>query len=71
MKPPRMDKEQIGWIQGVVWAAAFMAADHNEESFAAEIFQESGISKKDASYACEYDLARLRRAVLDLPKGVD
>ena len=67
-----MKQKDVGWIQAVVWAAGFMAADHKEESFAAEIFKESGISKEEAAkYACEYDLARLRRAIPDLPKGKD
>ncbi|MDY6903704.1 MAG: hypothetical protein SWH61_03370 [Thermodesulfobacteriota bacterium] len=66
-----MNKQQIGFIQGVVWAAAFIAHDHNEQSYAVDILKESGISKEDAAaHAAEYDLSRLRKvAIPDMPKG--
>lgn len=57
-----MNAERRGFAQGVCWSAAFMARDHNEQSFAEGIMRESGYSYDDfvKAQCAEYDLITIR-----------
>lgn len=59
-----------GFVQGIVWAAGFMVANHKMDTYAQDIFYQAGISHDEAAKFCyEYILERLRKAIPDLPEG--
>lgn len=61
---------EIGFIQGIIFACAFLADDHDQPSMAIEIWDAAGYTNKDARYASEFDVARFRKAIPALPKGM-
>ena len=58
-----------GFIQGVVYACGFLADDHREESMAVDLWNQTGFTHNDVKVASEYDVAKFRKAIPDLPKG--
>ena len=64
------ETEKIGWIKGVAFACGFICTDHGQDSEAADMWKESGISKQEARHALEYDLDKFRSAIKGgLPEG--
>ncbi len=62
--------QEMGFIQGIVFACAFMAFDHDEPGMALDIWNAAGCTNKDARFASEFDVARFRKAIPTLPKGM-
>lgn len=68
--PALVASDREGFVRGIVWAAGFIASDHNNQTYAMDIFYQSGITQSEAvKFNCEYDLKRLRRAIPELPVG--
>ena len=64
------DKQKEGFVQGIVWAAGFISTDHDNDTYAIDIFNQAGISLDEAArFCCEHDLKRLRGAIPTLPTG--
>lgn len=65
-----MKEQEEDFAQGIIWAAGLVASDHGDQVIAKDIVFQSGISiDKAAEACCEYDLARVRKAMPDIPKG--
>jgi len=64
------DKEKIGFIQGVVYSCGHLAADCDEPAMALDLWNQTGFTHQDAKFASEYDLAKFRKAIPGLPKGI-
>jgi len=63
--------KKVEFNRGVVYAAARLIEIHDEPVIAMDIIHESGISRKEMMLCCGYDLAFLRKADNDIPKGKD
>ncbi|CAE6967469.1 hypothetical protein R70199_07850 [Paraburkholderia domus] len=65
-----MTQRDLGWIQGVAWAAGFVSSPGGHIR-TDEIVTESGISLEDFRVPMEYDLGLIRDAnpELRLPRG--
>ncbi len=66
----RADYSKIGFIQGLVFACAFLAHEHDQPDMATELWNSTGYANKDVIHASEFDVARFRKAISTLPKGI-
>ena len=62
-------KEDIGFLQGIVYACGFLASDHDLPTIAEDLWNQTGFTHDDVRNAVEYDVAKFRKAIPDLPKG--
>lgn len=53
-------EKEKGFIQGIAWAAGFMAANHNEDGLAMDIVLHSGLTAEKFKDAIAYDLTQMR-----------
>lgn len=66
----KLKDQETGFIQGLVFACAFLTYDHDQPNMAIEIWEAAGYTNKDARHASEFDVARFRKAIPALPKGM-
>lgn len=68
----RMTQREIGFIQGIAWAAGFVSSQGGHIA-TDDIVRESGIAISDFRVAIEYDLNLIRATnpELNLPRGKD
>ena len=63
------EMSEIGFVQGVVYALGMLASDLDQPTMAKNIWDESGLNPNAVKDAAEYDVAKLRKAVPNLPNG--
>lgn len=63
----RSDEAQIGFLQGVAYAAAQLIRMHDQPGMAENLLDEAGLTYEDYEHVSEDDLAVLRVHLSDLP----
>lgn len=62
-------EEKRGWAMGAIFVLGTLAYDYRQEDIAKQIWDETGIDLEEARFCAEFDVAKLRTVVPDLPKG--
>ena len=64
------EEQDVGFLQGIVFACGFLAADHDEPTMAEDLWNQTGYAHDDVRRAAEFDVAKFRKAIPGLPKGL-
>lgn len=70
MSAKRMTQREIGFIQGIAWAAGFVSTQGGHIA-TDDIINESGIAIADfrIAYECDLEQVRATNPELELPRG--
>lgn len=65
-----MAKDDPGFYAGIIYACGYLA-EEGHDTIAEDIFSTCGMSHEDIKLCAEYDIAKLRRIIPNLPKGIN